>query len=51
MREEIQKQIHKEFPVVELDHLQKAYVEGSMPDNNIFHRSVMNILYRYWGLR
>ena len=51
VREEIQKQIHKEFPVVELDHLQKAYVEGSMPDNNIFHRSVMNILYRYWGLR
>lgn len=51
VREEIQKQIHKEFPVVELDHLQKAYVEGRMPDNNIFHRSVMNILYRYWGLR
>ncbi len=51
VREEIQNQIHKEFPKVELDQLQKAYVEGLMPDNNIFHRSVMNILYRYWGLR
>jgi von Willebrand factor type A domain len=51
VRESIRQQIHKEFPTEELDKLQKAYVDGLMPDNNIFHRSVMNILYRYWGLR
>lgn len=51
VRENFRQQIHKEFPVEELDKLQKAYVDGLMPDNNIFHRSVMNILYRYWGLR
>lgn len=51
VRETFRQQIHKEFPTEELDKLQKAYVDGLMPDNNIFHRSVMNILYRYWGLR
>lgn len=51
VREQTGELIRKEFPVERMKEVQKSYVDGQMPENGIFHRTVMNILYRSWGLR
>lgn len=51
IREKIREQIHARFPKEDLDKIQQAYIKGEMPDANILHRCVMNILYRAWGMR
>ncbi|MBK9318772.1 MAG: hypothetical protein IPM91_08080 [Bacteroidetes bacterium] len=51
IREQLRSQLNAYFPQEDLTKIQQAYIKGEMPDNNILHRCVMNILYRSWGMR
>jgi len=51
IREALRNQIHNQFSPLDLDHIQSLYTTGQLPDDNILHRAVLNILYRYWGMR
>ncbi|MBK9399861.1 MAG: VWA domain-containing protein [Bacteroidetes bacterium] len=51
IREQLRIQLNTHFPSEDLNKIQQAYIKGEMPDNNILHRCVMNILYRSWGMR
>ncbi len=51
IREEIRLHLHNHFPKGDLDKIQEQYIKGEIPDSNILHRTVLNILYRAWGMR
>ncbi len=50
IREQLRLEIRSCFSEEEIAKIEKAYLAGELRDNNILHRSVMNILYRYWGM-
>lgn len=51
VREQLRLQMKKEFPGSDLNDIEQAYIKGEVPDNNILHRCILNILYRAWGMR
>ncbi|MBL7923620.1 MAG: VWA domain-containing protein [Bacteroidia bacterium] len=51
IREQYREELHARFTDADLIKTEQAYISGQLPDNNILHRCVMNILYRAWGMR
>lgn len=50
-REVLRAQLRKEFDVNDLLAVQQAFIAGEVEDEGILSRSVLNLLFRSWGMR
>ena len=49
-REQLRSQLREAYSAGDLEEIERSYLSGKMPDDNILHRCVLNTVYRSMGL-